>query len=92
MFTGTFLISLTIVALTNGTSLNIEENKAYTVLKRIAGREELKSYCSKIILCYLRMLKLKKEMNREELVNNSEYTSLKRLLNDYKLEKNLLLK
>jgi len=92
VFTGTFLISLTIVALTNGTSLNIEENKAYTVLKRIAGRDDLKSVCSKIILCYFKMLKLKMTMDREELVNCSEYTSVKRTLNDLKLEKNLLLK
>lgn len=79
VFLGTFLVSVTIVALTSVTTFSREELKAYLYLKGMLLKEKLKHEYHGFIIYSFRMYKIKKKLrDYKKIDRNTEYIVFRR--------------
>lgn len=88
---GTLLVSLTIVALTGISSMNREEEKAFTILKRILIRKRYMDCIQIMFKTAFEMYKLGMKFTTKELFGNVHFMKLQRKLKGF-AEKNVFLK
>lgn len=60
-FWGVFFVSLFVVALTNILEFDTPERKAYTLLKRLEDKQNLKKYAARVLACHYKFNKIEKE-------------------------------
>ena len=94
-FLGTFITSLTILALTRTSSFKVEESNAFLILKRMKIRKELKDTCQQIFRISHKLKQISFEKTIQERFAESEYNSLVRALNEkidlkHKLKRELM--
>jgi hypothetical protein len=78
VFLGTFFISLTIVALQKSSSLDKNEMRAFTIVKKMNIRKQLREVFIKIIQTKYRMYKIRMYSDCKQLICDNNYTKLKR--------------
>jgi len=53
-FVGTFIVSLSIVTMTNSKDFTVSENMSYTLIRRISTRRTIRQYAGRLILYFMR--------------------------------------
>ena len=87
---GTFITSLTILALTRTSSLDNEESNAFLILKRMKIRKDLIDTCQRIFKISFKLKQISFEKTIAERFAESDYNSLVRALNEQIQMKNKL--